>query len=315
MTGPPTRRCLTLACIAWLAAAGIQAGQDTLARAKELYNTASYDEALLVLGRLQQTAAAPESSEIAGYQVFCLLALGRADAAQQAIAALVKADPKYRPSEATASPRTRGIFEEVRQGLLPAIILDSYDKAKSALDRNEPQVALTEFDRVLALLDEPGVASQPNMADLRRLASGFRDLSKTAAAAATAAAPPDTANASAPDPPAVASPPPNPGAARPLPPTFNAGDPGVVPPVAVSRPTPAWLPRNDFERRREFRGVLEILVGESGDVMSAVVAKSVHPMYDERLVEMARKWKFRPASRDGVPVRCRTTIEIRLGPG
>jgi TonB family protein len=307
---------LALACVAWLATASVLAGQDTLARAKELYVLAAYDDALLVLNRLQQTASPSESSEIAGYQVFCLLALGRTDAAQQAIAALVKTDPLYRLSEATTSPRTRTIFEDVRRGLLPGIAVETYDKAKAALDRNEPQVALTEFDRVLALLDEPEVARQPNMADLRRLASGFRDLSRTAAAAAAvAAATPSTANASSPDPPATTAPPADAGTAPAVPPTFNAGDPGVVPPVTVSRTTPAWVPRSDFERRREFRGVLEILVDEAGGVMSAVLAKPVHPTYDAKLVEMARGWKFRPATKDGVPVRYRTTIEIRLGPG
>ena len=87
-----------------------------------------------------------------------------------------------------------------------------------------------------------------------------------------------------------------------------------VSPVAVSRPTPSWHPRNEIERRREFRGVLLVVVDERGDVTSAVLGKSVHPAYDTALVEMARTWKFRPATKDGVPVRCRTTIEIRLGP-
>jgi TonB family protein len=308
MTVPHTRHRLAIASVIWLAAAAGVAGQDSLARAKDLYVLAAYDEALTVLNRLYETASPPESTEIAGYQVFCLLALGRTDAAQQAIVALLKTDPLYRPSEATASPRTRAIFEQVRQSLLPGIIRETYDKAKAAYDRNDPQVAVTEFDRVLALLDEPGVAGLQNMADLRRLASGFRDLSKTAAAAAVAA------NAKATDPP-VPAPPPAAANPTPVPPTFTAGDLGVVPPATISRNTPTWLPRNDLERRREFRGVLEIVVDERGDVISTSLARSVHPMYDARLVEMSRTWKFRPATKDGVPVRYRTLIEIRLGPG
>jgi TonB family protein len=309
MTVPRTRHRLAMASVVWLAAAAGVVGQDSLARAKDLYVLAAYDEALTVLNRLYETASPTESTEIAGYQVFCLLALGRMDAAQQAIAALLKTDPLYRPSEATASPRTRAIFEQVRQGLLPGIIRETYDKAKSAYDRNDPQVAVTEFDRVIALLDEPGVAGLQNMADLRRLASGFRDLSKTAAAAAAVAA-----NAKAPDPP-VTAPPPAAASPVPAPPTFAAGDADVVPPATVSRNTPTWLPRNDLERRREYRGVLEILVDERGDVVSTSLAKSVHPLYDAKLIEMSRTWKFRPATKDGVPVRYRTLIEIRLGPG
>jgi protein TonB len=310
MTVSRTRHHLAISCVVWLAAVAVVAGHDTLVRARELYNLASYDEALLVLNRLQQTASAAESSEIAGYQVFCLLALGRKDEAKRAIAALVRADPQYRPSEATASPRTRATFDEVRRGLLPGIAQEMYDKAKAAYDRKEPQTAVTAFDSVLALLDEPELAEVSNMADLRRLAAGFRDLSKAAAAPPA----PVAALAKAPDLPATA---PQPAAAEPAsqePPTYNPGDAGVVPPVAVMRPTPSWQPRNEIEKRREFRGVLIVVVDEKGDVTSAVLGKSVHPTYDTALVQMARTWKFRPATKDGKPVRCRTTIEIRLGP-
>ena len=50
---------------------------DTLAQAKELYASAAYDEALAVLDRLQGAAMVSETTSIAEYRVFCLLALDR----------------------------------------------------------------------------------------------------------------------------------------------------------------------------------------------------------------------------------------------
>jgi protein TonB len=306
MNIPSARRCLVIALASWLiAAAG--AAQDTFARAKDLYILAAYEDALVLLDRLHDTAPASEATEIAGYQVFCLLALGRTEDAQRAIEALVKKDPLYRPTEATASPRTRAVFEEVRRGLLPGIVQESYDKAKAAFDRKDSQVAAAEFDRVLKLLDEPELANVAAMADLRRLATGFRDLSK----AAVPAAPPPAPTASLSPIPPLASPPP---ASPKLPAVYTATDADVVPPVSITRATPPWHPRNQIEARRQFRGVLEVVVDEKGDVTSATLGKSVHPTYDPSLISMARNWKFRPATKDGTPVKYRVTMEIRLDP-
>jgi TonB family protein len=168
-------------------------------------------------------------------------------------------------------------------------------------------VALAEFDRVIALLEEPGLAEAPNMADLRRLATGFRDLSKAAVADVPASPAPASPNVPAPT---AASPPPAPEPAR----IYTGDDAGVVPPMVVSRRTPAWTPRNEIEKRREFRGLLEIVIDEAGDVTSAALGRSIHPAYDRPLVETARTWKFRPATKDGVAVKYKMTIEIRLGP-
>ncbi len=307
----PLRRapcCLALALLAWLGSASAAAGQDTLARAKALYVQADYDESLAMLGRLREAVPPSESSEVAGYQVLCLLALGRKDEALKAIGALVKADPMYRPSPSIVSPRTRATFDAVRRELLPGIAQGMYDKAKTAFDRKELPVAVAEFDRVLTLLDEPGIADLPNMADLRRLAGGFRDLSK--AATESAATPPPAAAAKGPD--APAAPPPAPAAEVSR--VYSGSDEGVAPPTSVSRRMPVWQPRNEFEKRQEFRGVLELVVDETGAVTSVAVGKSVHPVYDRDLLDTARMWKFRPARRDGVPVRYRMAIEIRLGP-
>jgi TonB family protein len=308
-TARRTRCSLLLGLVASLAVAVEPAGQETLAHAKNLYILAAYDEALVVLNRLQETASAPESSEIAAYQAFCLFALGRTEDAKQADAGLVKSDPLYRPAEATTSPRTRAVFDEVREALLPDVVRDVYDRAKAALDRNEP-AATAGFDRVLTLLNEPALANLQDAADLRRLAAGFRDLAGSRAIASDASAPKAdaaTVAATAPPPDAAETP-------SATPPVFTTEDAGVVPPVTVSRTAPPWYP-NEIEKLREFRGLLEVVVDERGDVRSAALAKSVHPKYDAGLLEAARGWKFRPATKDGVPVPYRTTIVIRLGPG
>jgi TonB family protein len=312
MTVSFTHRSLALALLACLALPLGAAAQETFARAKELYVLASYDEALVVLNRLHESAPPPESSEIAGYQVFCLLALGRTDEANKAIEALVRTDPLYRPSASTTSPRMRAAFDAVRQTLLPEVVQQRYDSAKAAYDRSEQQAAIAQFDQVLTLLADPGLENVPNTADLRRLATGFRDLSK--AALAPPPSPAATPNVPAPEtsstPPAPAAPTVAPAGPR----TYGTEDADVVPPTAVSRRTPPWQPRNPIERFQQYRGVLEVVVDDMGNVASATVVKSVHPIYDRELVERARTWKFRPATRNGAPVRYRMAIEIRLGP-
>jgi TonB family protein len=291
---------VAVCCLA-LGAASEASAQDTLARAKDLYVTAAYDEALVLLDRLHQSAPAEDATEIAGYQVFCLLALGRTDDANRAIEALVKSDPLYRPSEATASPRTRAAFDDVRKGLLPKIVQELYDNAKASYDNKDPQAAVAQFDRVIQILNEPGLADQPAMVDLRRLASGFRDLSHSAAELAAAAA-----AASAPKPP---SPPP-----LPPPPTYTATDTAVTPPSVVSRTIPPWRPWSAVEARREHTGIIEVVVDEKGDVASVAVVKSILPEYDQMLLKAAPLWKFKPATKDGAAVRYRTTMEIKLRP-
>ena len=292
---------VAVCCLA-LGAASEASAQDTLARAKDLYVTAAYDEALVLLDRLHQSAPAEDATEIAGYQVFCLLALGRTDDANRAIEALVKADPLYRPSEATASPRTRAVFDDVRKGLLPKIVQELYDKAKASYDNKDPQAAVVQFDRVLQILNEPGLVDQPAMADLRRLASGFRDLSHSAAELAAAAA---AAAPKKPDPPSAPPPPP---------PTYTATDTAVTPPSVVTRTIPPWRPWSAIDARREHTGIIELVVDEKGDVASVAVVKSIQTEYDQMLLKAAPLWKFKPATKDGAAVRYRTTMEIKLRP-
>ena len=82
---------LTLACTTPASA------QDDLQRAKDLYAAAAYEEALAVLRAVPDAERIPQVGQ---YRVFCLIALGQAKAAEQAIEALLISDPLYQPDPA-----------------------------------------------------------------------------------------------------------------------------------------------------------------------------------------------------------------------
>jgi hypothetical protein len=103
-----TSRSLAIVFAIWATVgASAASAQDTLARAKNFYASAAYEEALQVLGHVSTPASPTDADEVAAYQVFCLVALGRTDQAKQAIEALVRIDPTYHPAETEASPRVR----------------------------------------------------------------------------------------------------------------------------------------------------------------------------------------------------------------
>ncbi len=304
------------ALVALLALCPSAAGaQDTLARAKDFYASAAYEEALQVLTNLRGKAPAVEATEVAAYQVYCLVALGRSDEAKNAIEAIVRVDPLYRPSEAQVSPRVRTFFEDVRRPLLPEVVGQFYAKAKDAFDKKDMAVATAGFDKVITLLDEMGGKDNQGAADLRTLASGFRDLSKAASTPPPAPEPPLPApesNVTAEIVPVPASSAPPPAANGPSG-GYTSTDIEVKRPVAISQGMPQWRPENLVEERQTFSGALELVISEDGKVLSATLLKSVHRRYDASLLRAAQDWTFKPATRNGKPVRYRYTLAIQLG--
>ena len=296
---------IALGC--WLAVSANARAQDPLTRAKDLYASAAYEEALAVIDRLPETAKTNETFELADYRIFCLLALDRTDEARQEIQRVVRANPLYRLSGNQAAPRTRALFDEERRRLLPEIVQQTYASAKSALDRKEMPAALSGFERLLSILEEPGLGSAPGFSDMRTLATGFRDLIKMSLATPT----PSTPSAAASSPAAAAAP--ASAATRGAPAIYALEDAGVVPPVAINQAVPAWHPQGIADERPR-RGMLEIVIDESGNVTSATLKKALHPSYDSVLLRAARQWRFRAATRGGVPVRYRKLIEIVLTP-
>ena len=286
------------------ASAAAQESGD-LAAARDLYASAAYDDALAVLNKLRATDhPAGQSRTIEQYRAFCLLALGRASDAEQAIEAVVAAEPSYLPSDSDASPRVRSAFTTVRRRMLPNIIQQQYAQAKAAFDRKEWAVAADLFKWVLAALADPDVANeakQPPLVDLKQLAAGFEELSSKAAAP--------------PPPPPPLPAPPAPVAAAPVVPSippppriYTVNDANVTAPVALNQVLPAYPGQVMIPRS----GRIEVVIDESGEVESAVMTGSVSIAYDRLAIAATKSWKFKPATVDGTPVKFRKIVQVTI---
>ena len=276
------------------------ASDGTLERAKSLYASAAYDEALAELDRLEGDAAADDPTSIAQYRVFCLLALDRREEARSLIDRILHDRPLYMPSETEASPRIQSVFRDVRRQTLPKIVMERYASAKAAFERKDSRAA-QQFDDVVALLDDPDVQGPAALNDLKEVASAFRDLARIVAAAG---------------PPAEERSPPEPARQREEIPDiiYSAADTDVIPPVAQSQQVPPWRPSSRQEARQDYTGALRLLIDQSGAVVSATMSAGTRAAYDQALLRAARGWTFLPAQRQGRPVRYLKVIEIRLKP-
>ena len=86
---------------------------------------------------------------------------------------------------------------------------------------------------------------------------------------------------------------------------YGAEDADVVPPVAVRQSLAALA---DIFALRP--GILEVVIGETGEVESSTMRTSVNPAYDRLVVATARSWRYRPAMLGNVPVKYRKMIQI-----
>lgn len=285
--------------VATAAPVAAQSDGTPLAAARDLYAAARYDEALAVLNGLRPTESS-ERKSVEQYRSLCLLALGRGSEAENAIAAVVTADPLYQPTE--ASPRVRAAFTDVRQRLLPEIASTRYTSAKQAFDRKDWAAAEAQFREVMALLEDPDMGSR--LSDLRTLASGFLELASHAAA-------PAPSSSAAPEP--KTEPEPAPVASAPAPPAnrvYVGEDPGVVAPIPIKQDVPR-VPNAILSQTRD-RGMLELVIDELGRVVNMTIRQSVHPMYDSLLLASARDWKYQPARVAGQPVKFRKIVQIAV---
>ena len=295
---------LVAAFILTMAEAAAAQTPSSLARARDLYTAAEYDDALVMLNSLRAPDRRPEDGRaIDQYRAMCLLALGRTDEAKSAIEAVVAAVPSYRLSETEVSPRVLAAFRSVRQVMLPGLIQKKYTEAKVAFDRRNLDAASEGFKQVLELLADSDLgpaANQPPLSQLRAMAVSFRELT---VASSPPAAPPLPAR---PSPPPVATPAPS---LRPAAPAglYSGTDANVVPPIILRQTMPVL---GDVFVQRQ--GIIEIIINESGLVQAATMTVPVNPVYDGLVLAATKNWRYIPATVNGVAVKFRIAIQLDL---
>jgi hypothetical protein len=312
MTRKPSAFATTLV---WLCISVAPSAQDALTRAKWLYASAAYEEALATLDKAPLPDGPDADIEPLEYRILCLFALKRTDQARLAVDTLLLNHPRYRPDPAMMSPGARAQFEALRVDL----IRRRYSEAKASFDAEEYRAAVVRFDRVIEQL--AGAGDPAVLGDMRMLAIGYRDLAKVninSPASVTSPLPAQTLGTTGSPHPLSAGPiTPGPTSAKlpmsPLAPgVYDESSANVVAPVPLQPILPPVSPEQVVTAPTV--GLFEIVIDEKGRVESAVVRRSITPQYDALVLNDARKWRYRPATRDGKPVKFRKVIEIYAAP-
>ena len=302
-----------------IAAGAALTGQDLLSAAKDQYASAAYEDALSTLNRLDGSVAPDVARQADEYRAFCLYALGRTGEAESVAESLIRKEPLVRLEAADASPRLESMFSDVRKRLLPSLIRERYRVARAAVDQKSfaaAEPSLADARRMIAEAEKLGVKDE-GLSDLSVLVDGFLQLIKSSAdqkkaeqpAVAAAAAPAATAPAPMRSPAAVSARADASGAAAVIPRVYSAVDEGVSPPVVLEQKMPPMS--NEMQlitRASKSRGMIDIVIDETGRVIDTSVRQSMNAAFDGMIVRESRRWKYRPAMVNGAPVRYVKTL-------
>jgi TonB family protein len=204
-------------------------------------------------------------------------------------AASAKAEEDAR-KKVEAQAKARG------QAVDPEALARAQEEARKKAQAEQDRKALADRKR---LEDEQKLA-EAQLAEEQRRAEEAR----AAAAAAAAAAPPTTE--------AAAPPPPPPTTLAIKPGTLvDVNDVGVIAPVALNKPSFTYPPIA-LRQRIEGKVDLSVLVDERGSVADARVVSGAggRAGLNEAASDYVRRWKFRPATKEGVPVKTWTPVSV-----
>jgi TonB family protein len=202
------------------------------------------------------------------------------------------------------------MFAGVRKRVLPAMVRDRYRTVRRLIDDKqyaaaEPQ--LVEIHALLQAADQLGALDE-GLSDLDVLVDGFLALARAQAERAAPSAVPAASSAAAPT---GGGAPPPPPSAPPGPQIYGIEDADVTPPLVIDQRVPTVPPQLLTILRAQRRpALLTVVIDDSGNVQKAAIRGSVNAAYDDLLLRAANAWKYKPATRAGVPVWYERTVAV-----
>jgi len=293
-----------------LASTPAQNGVDA---ARQLYAAAAFDEALAALTKLGESPdlTPADLRQVDEYRMFSLYALGRAADAEAVAETLLRRDPLMSLQSSDASPRLQAAFKGVRTRLLPVLVRERYRAGRAAVEGKDFADAARAFTDAQQLIDEAekSMVSDSGLADLRVLVDGFLVLSTSRRPDAPDAT--DTTQATSALRLEAALPPADSATAEKS--FYSLEDVDVVPPAVVSQVVPNVPDAIRPEVMRAGRPlVITVEIDPAGRVRRASIVVSVNPYYDEMVVSSTSRWRYKPATRSGVPVPYQKVIAIAV---
>jgi TonB family protein len=176
--------------------------------------------------------------------------------------------------------------------LSPEFVRAHENRAKAFDQQHDLQAELTDLEDILRLAPDNQWARDQHKDVLQRLGSdGTTSVGTVPPIASAQAAPPGKT-----------SPAGNDGR------TYDLGR-DITPPIPIYNPDP---PYSEQARKAKYSGTVSLLItiDAQGNVADAQVVKPAGYGLDENAMETVRTWRFKPATRDGVPVQVRTSVQV-----
>ena len=200
---------------------------------------------------------------------------GRASAASMAFDGLVMSNPLYEPRSSDLTPEGLSAFRSSQRMLLPFIAQRQYADSMTALAAGDGERALSLARVGLAIADRR-IADVP-----AQLREQLVDLIERATAAVAVQ---DQI-------------------------VYNEVDTDVIPPQPLTRQMPQTGPIGVPPNRV---GTLEMIIGRDGIVENVRLHTPLNRHHERMIVSPAKAWRYRPATRNGRPVRYRILLKVNL---
>jgi hypothetical protein len=164
-----------------------------------------------------------------------------------------------------------------RRLMVPVIARRDYERALAALEAGDYDLALLAGNTVAKALEDRNIAGEGED-ELRR------DVQQLLARASALKAREDDH-------------------------VYTVGDEGVLPPIALSRQMPVGPPPG---LTRQMVGTLDLLINQEGTVEVVRLYTPLNRYHERMIVSAAKAWRYKPASKEGRPVKFRLVSPINL---